>query len=189
MQKRPNPRRDQSLAIYRNDKENLYDRLSRNCLRSGEQQRRNLELKKADIILKGVVRAERIKDPAYYIRHLMERVKPEQLISIYGVINWTDHKDFLEQFARKSGRLLKGGEPDTSTAARMMIYDWQRGKIPYYNLPPNYVEKIDEEIDEGEFKESEFEEGKIDLEAEKEIEELVEKEEKAEKAKNDREED
>lgn len=32
--------------------------------------------------------------------------------------------------------MLKGGEPDLNTTARSIIYDWQRGNIPYYNLPP-----------------------------------------------------
>ena len=66
-------------------------------------------------------------------------------MTIYGIDHWTSSTDFLEKFAKKSGRLLKGGEPDIKTAARMLIYDWQRGKIPYYNLPPNYEETKDEQ--------------------------------------------
>lgn len=30
----------------------------------------------------------------------------------------------------------QGGEPDTSTAAKVILYDWQRGKIPYFEVPP-----------------------------------------------------
>ena len=49
--------------------------------------------------------------------------------------------DFLTQLARNSGKLLRGGEPDLNTAARMVLYDWQRGKIPYFALPPDYQDK------------------------------------------------
>lgn len=91
-----------------------------------------------DIILKGVVRAERLIDPEYYIAGLIQRADTDSLRGIYKIDSWNDHDDFLEQLARKGGRLLKGGEPDKSTAARMVLQDWQRGRIPYYSYPPNY---------------------------------------------------
>lgn len=34
------------------------------------------------------------------------------------------------------GKLGKGGEPDLNTAAKMVLYDWQRGKIPFFTPPP-----------------------------------------------------
>ena len=39
-----------------------------------------------------------------------------------------------------AGKLGKGGEPDLNTAAKMVLYDWQRGKIPFFTLPPGYSE-------------------------------------------------
>jgi hypothetical protein len=59
----------------------------------------------------------------------------------YKVKEWTDTDDFLTQLARLSGRLLKGGDPDLNTAARMVLYDWQRGKIPFFTLPPNHTDE------------------------------------------------
>lgn len=43
--------------------------------------------------------------------------------------------------ARLNGKLLPGGEPDINTAARMVLYDWQRGKIPFFTLPPGHTEE------------------------------------------------
>lgn len=94
-----------------------------------------------DIILKGVVRAERLLDPDYYIDGLLNRADTEAIRGIYQIDSWDDAEDFLNQLGRKSGKLLKGGEPDRSTAARMVLQDWQRGRIPYYNLPPDYVDR------------------------------------------------
>ena len=56
----------------------------------------------------------------------------------YKVQSWEDAEDFLTQLAKASGRLLRGGEPDLNTTAKGMLYDWQRGKIPFFTLPPDY---------------------------------------------------
>ena len=56
----------------------------------------------------------------------------------YKVQTWEDAEDFLTQLAKSSGRLLRGGEPDLNTTAKGMLYDWQRGKIPFFTLPPDY---------------------------------------------------
>lgn len=50
-------------------------------------------------------------------------------------------EDFLTQIARASGKLLRGGEADLNTAARMVLYDWQRGKVPFFTLPPGHTEE------------------------------------------------
>jgi nuclear GTP-binding protein len=44
----------------------------------------------------------------------------------------------LEQLAKKSGKLLKGAEPDTDTVAKMLLNDWQRGKLPFYVAPVGF---------------------------------------------------
>jgi nuclear GTP-binding protein len=92
-----------------------------------------------DIVLKGVVRAERLLDPEYYIKALLERVDPEAIRGIYKIDSWADYEDLLDQMAKRMGKLLKGGEPDRPICARILLQDWQRGKIPYHVLPPNYV--------------------------------------------------
>lgn len=89
-----------------------------------------------DLVLRGVVRAEKIPQASFYAKPIIERVKPEYLIAHYGVAQWNDYEDFLRKFAQKSGRLLSGGDPDVETVAKKMIYDWQRGKIPWFVAPP-----------------------------------------------------
>ena len=44
----------------------------------------------------------------------------------------------MTQFANRTGKLLKGGEPDLNTVGKMVLYDWQRGRIPYFELPEGY---------------------------------------------------
>jgi len=44
--------------------------------------------------------------------------------------------EFLHHVATKRGKILRGGIPDTESAARVVLHDWNSGKIPYYTIPP-----------------------------------------------------
>lgn len=52
---------------------------------------------------------------------------------------WETHEDFLTQLATASGKLTRGGEPDLNTAAKMVLIDWQKGKLPFFSTPPGYA--------------------------------------------------
>ncbi len=89
-------------------------------------------------VLKGVVRVERLgaADKTDVVKTVLDIVKPNDISSTYGIESWTDVEDFLFQLATRRGKLLPGGVPDTETVARSVLYDWQRGKIPWFNAPP-----------------------------------------------------
>ncbi|KAF9347709.1 GTPase required for pre-60S ribosomal subunit nuclear export and maturation [Mortierella sp. NVP85] len=89
-----------------------------------------------DIVLKGVVRVENIKQPDDYIPELLSRVRPEYIRRTYELDHWEDAVDFLTQLAKRTGKLVKGGEADLGSVAKMVLNDWLRGKIPYYTAPP-----------------------------------------------------
>lgn len=92
----------------------------------------------ADAVLKGVVRVESLGDTAVdYIGPLLLRVSVEAIRRAYGVQDWTDGDDFCEKLARRSGKLLKKGEPDVTNVARAMLSDFQRGKLPWFVPPPD----------------------------------------------------
>jgi len=100
-----------------------------------------------DIVLRGVVRIENVQSPEDHISALLERVRPEHLGRTYDIWKWADAEDFLAQLAVKSGKLLKAGEPDMSTAAKMILNDWLRGRIPYYVAPPVEEDVPDDEVE------------------------------------------
>nr|XP_050849457.1 uncharacterized protein LOC127063549 [Vespula vulgaris] len=89
-------------------------------------------------VLKGVVRVELVQNPEDYVSSVLERVKAKYLCKTYKIEGWTDHIDFLEKLARKSGKLLKKGEPDITITARMVLNDWQRGRLPFYVAPSGF---------------------------------------------------
>lgn len=89
-----------------------------------------------DIVLKGVVRVTNLHDATEHIGEVLKRVKREHLERAYKIKEWEDEYDFLLQLCKLSGKLLRGGEPDLTTAAKMVLHDWQRGKIPFFVPPP-----------------------------------------------------
>ena len=89
-----------------------------------------------DKVLKNVVRAEKIEEPMIFVQGILDRVQPEILKKIYKVDNWVDCEDFVKQCAKKYGKLVKGGDPDYKATAKIILLDWQKGKIPYYVEPP-----------------------------------------------------
>ena len=93
-----------------------------------------------DIILKGVVRIENLKDSEHHIERVLTRVKHEHVVKTYGISSWDDAEDFLTQLAMKTGRLLKKSEPDLPTCAKMVLHDWQGAPCQRsFCTPPEHV--------------------------------------------------
>ncbi|CAF1623132.1 unnamed protein product [Rotaria magnacalcarata] len=96
-----------------------------------------------DIVLKGVVRIENVPQPEQYIDDLLKRVKHEYILKTYSIDEFSTTEEFLEKLARKMGKLLKGAEPDLPTVAKIVLNDFQRGKLPHYITPPEDPDRQD----------------------------------------------
>lgn len=96
-------------------------------------------------VLKGVVRVELVTSPEDYIVTVLERVRAEYIQKTYHIKSWTSPNDFLEQLAKRSGKLLKGGDADIATMAKMVLNDFQRGKLPFYVAPESFVTPLGKE--------------------------------------------
>ena len=71
-----------------------------------------------DKVLKCVVRAEKVPDPSQYIGAILERVEQKSIYDVYGVPSWEDPEDFLKQLCKKTGKLLRGGNPDLNNISK-----------------------------------------------------------------------
>ncbi len=92
-----------------------------------------------DILLRGVVRVENVSNPEQYVAAVLGKCEPRHIRRTYEIDSYSDATkatDFLEQLARKSGRLLKGGEADVTGVAKQVLNDFLRGKIPWFTPPP-----------------------------------------------------
>lgn len=54
---------------------------------------------------------------------------------------WEDSDDFLKKLCEKTGKLLRGGEPDMNNVAKQVIVDFQRGNLPYFERAPKTEEE------------------------------------------------
>lgn len=89
-----------------------------------------------DILLRGVVRVENVENPEQYIAAVLKKSKPQHIQRTYDIGGFETATGFLELLARKGGRLLKGGGADVDGAAKMVLNDFVRGKIPWFTPPP-----------------------------------------------------
>lgn len=54
-----------------------------------------------EIVLKGVVRAEKLPDPTDFVPAILSRVKEEYVRRLYGVAAWEDATDFMTKLAAR----------------------------------------------------------------------------------------
>jgi nuclear GTP-binding protein len=88
------------------------------------------------LLLRGSIRVENVEYPAQYIDAVLARVQQRHVQRTYQLKPYNNSTEFLEQLARKYGRMLKGGEPDMDGCAKIVINDWIRGKLPWFTPPP-----------------------------------------------------
>jgi hypothetical protein len=72
--------------------------------------------------------ANQIKDPDMVVLELIKQLQGRVEL-YYDVEPCEDGFDTIEVIAKKLGKLIKGGEADIDSTSRMIIKDWQTGKI------------------------------------------------------------
>lgn len=84
-------------------------------------------------VLMGAVRVEKIKNPEDYVLDLIKIAK-SGLEKKYKTII-TEPYQFIDDLSRKTGKLLKNGEPNIHLTSKMILNDWVQGKIPFWVEP------------------------------------------------------
>lgn len=138
-----------------------------------------------DILFRGVVRVEHVTHAEQYIPGVLKRCKRQHLERTYEISGWNNATEFIELLARKHGRLLKGGEPDEQGIAKLVINDFNRGKIPWFVPPPEDEERPSKKArrDDGAEEAQAISE---EVEGEEEVAEGEESKEEEEESKNDK---
>ena len=86
-----------------------------------------LEKDKIKLAMIGATDFTKAKDPDLAALELIKN-KQSLLCKYYGVKEASGEK-ILQRIAIKYKKLLKGGEPNINETARMLLRDWQKGKI------------------------------------------------------------
>lgn len=85
--------------------------------------------------LRNAVKIDKLEDPILPVAEIVRRCPAKQLMSIYNVPEFSDVEQFLGHVASARGKLKRGGTVDTIAAARVVLQDWNDGRIPYFTLP------------------------------------------------------
>ncbi|KAK6780390.1 hypothetical protein RDI58_022574 [Solanum bulbocastanum] len=100
----------------------------------------------ASVALRNCKRIEKLDDPIGPVKEILKLCPERMLVTIYKVPTFDSVDDFLQKVAMVRGKLKKGGIVDVDAAARIVLHDWNEGKIPYYTLPPTRNEGEHSEV-------------------------------------------
>ncbi|KAK0603007.1 hypothetical protein LWI29_000413 [Acer saccharum] len=90
----------------------------------------------ASIALRNCKRIEKLEDPVGPVKEILNLCPARLLVTLYKIPSFDSVDDFLQKVATVRGKLKKGGIVDVEAAARIVLHDWNEGKIPYYTMPP-----------------------------------------------------
>ncbi|XP_010464304.1 PREDICTED: guanine nucleotide-binding protein-like NSN1 [Camelina sativa] len=90
----------------------------------------------ASIALRNCKRIEKLDDPVSPVKEILKLCPTQMLVTLYKIPSFEAVDDFLYKVATVRGKLKKGGLVDIEAAARIVLHDWNEGKIPYYTMPP-----------------------------------------------------
>lgn len=90
----------------------------------------------SEAALRNAVKVETLEDPVAPVREILRLCETEKLMSLFKIGRFGDVDEFLRSVAFVRGKLKKGGIADSLAAARLVLKDWNEGKIPFYSLPP-----------------------------------------------------
>jgi len=89
------------------------------------------------LVLRNIIKLSDIKDPISPIEDILQKVNKSQLLIQYEIADFSTVTEFLTNIAFRRGKLGKGGIPDLEGAAKLVLTDWNTGKIQYFTLPPD----------------------------------------------------
>ena len=91
----------------------------------------------AEIVLRNAMKIEHITDPIRPVELIVERCGVDMLSAIYDIKRYNGFEQFMTLLAERKGKLLKGGKPNIEDVCRVVLKDWNDGRIHFYTTPPD----------------------------------------------------
>lgn len=88
------------------------------------------------LVLRNCIKIEQLADPVAPVETIIRRVGAEPLMVAYSLPMFNTTAEFLALLCKMRGKFRRGGAFDVEAAARIVLMDWNSGKIPFYTLPP-----------------------------------------------------
>ncbi|XP_063673878.1 guanine nucleotide-binding protein-like 3-like protein [Bolinopsis microptera] len=86
--------------------------------------------------IQNAVKLDNLEDPVKPIEIIMEHCGVAQLAEHYQIEPFTTAHELTALLAFRFGKLVSGGVPDTTAAARLLLKDWSNGSVQFYIKPP-----------------------------------------------------
>ncbi|XP_034824896.1 guanine nucleotide-binding protein-like 3 homolog [Maniola hyperantus] len=90
----------------------------------------------ATVALKNAIKVGSLKDPVTPATAILQRAHKHTLVALYCIPEYNTPQEFFASLASRMGRYKKGGVPDQEAAARILLNDWNIGKVRYFTVPP-----------------------------------------------------
>lgn len=109
---------------------------------------------KSSTNLRNTIKPEQIADPIPLVEEILEKIAKNDLLLLYKIADYKNITELLRNLAVAKGKVKKvinhiftrsslthlslsqGGAPNLEIVARMIIQDWNTGKIKYFSHPP-----------------------------------------------------
>lgn len=88
------------------------------------------------LVLRNCIKIEQIVDPITPVETILRRVGSEPLMVAYSLPAFKNSTELLALICSTRGKYKRGGAYDMDAAAKIVLMDWNNGKIPFYTLPP-----------------------------------------------------
>lgn len=88
------------------------------------------------LLLRNVIKTEDVADLQKAVQVILTRIEKDFLLRFYKIADFYNYKEFLVNVGKAKGKFKKGGVIDLNLAARMVVQDWNAGRLNYYTHPP-----------------------------------------------------
>ncbi|CDI77425.1 GTPase domain containing protein, putative [Eimeria acervulina] len=92
------------------------------------------------LLLQSLLPVPQIPEPEAVAEALIAISSVSILQRLYQLPSFSTPREALQAIAKRRGKLLKGGTPDIQAAAKMLLQEWQEGRVPYYSLPSGFID-------------------------------------------------
>ncbi len=98
------------------------------------------ESNETEMAIKSCMVVEKLEDPLAVVEAIYSLISHSQFAEVYKVeILDDDTLDMIvDKIGKRYGRLKAGGVVNEQEVHKLIIRDWQKNKLYYYTLPPNF---------------------------------------------------
>ena len=101
------------------------------------------ESNETEMAIKSCMNADKLEDPMAVVEFIVSYVPKKKIEKTYDIElpNSYTEDDLIEILGKKYNKYLKGGIIDENQIIKMIIRDWQQGKIKYYFPVPGDIDE------------------------------------------------